>query len=166
MKRRLEAAGVGDVEIFRYRSSGFACLEEEGRLLAAELAQFPEAPNLVGYSMGGLVIHATRLANPDVAIRKAAFLNTPHNGSLLANLLPGVGIRQMRPQSDFLRKIATLEWNIPTLVVWTPGDLMVVPARSAAMAGATLTAQCGVPAHVWPLFSSRTHERIANFLLE
>lgn len=166
MKRRLEAAGVGEVETFGYRANGFCCLEEEGRRLADRIASTNDPVNLVGYSMGGLVIQAARLANPALDVRRAAFINTPHGGSVLANLLPGAAIRQMRPGSDFLGKIAAVEWTIPTLAVWTPGDLMVLPATSAAWPRATLTEQCRVPAHVWPLFCPRTHAQLAAFLLE
>lgn len=166
MQRRLEMAGITDIETFPYRASGFSCLEEEGRQLAARIAAVNRPVNLVGYSMGGLVIQAARLANPGIEIRRAAFLNTPHRGSLLARWLPGAAIRQMRPGSEFLEKIASLEWPIPTLAIWTPGDLMVVPARSAAWPRATLTARCRVPAHIWPLFCPRTHAQIAAFLLE
>lgn len=166
MQRRLETAGLRDIEPFAYRSNGFSCLEEEGRRLANRLAGLDGPVNLVGYSMGGLVIQAARLANPDLDIRRAAFLNTPHDGSLLARWLPGAAIRQMRPGSEFLARIASIEWTIPTLAIWTPGDLMVVPARSAAWPRATLTARCRVPAHIWPLFCPRTHAQLAAFLLE
>jgi Predicted acetyltransferases and hydrolases with the alpha/beta hydrolase fold len=166
MQRRLAAAGVRDVETFAYRASGFCCLEEEGRRLAEHVAGLERPVNLVGYSMGGLVVQAARLANPDLDIRRVAFINTPHRGSLLAHWLPGAAIRQMRPGSKFLEKLASLEWSVPTLAIWTPGDLMVVPASSAAWPRATLTARCRVPAHIWPLFCPRTHAQLAAFLLE
>ncbi len=164
MKQRLETSGVGDVEIVRYDSSGQSSLEREGSLLAERLARIGEAVNLVGYSMGGLVIRAARLADPMLRIHRAAFLNTPHQGSIIARLLPGAGFCQMRPGSAFLARLESLEWTVPTYVAWTPGDLVVVPATSARWLRASVVSRCGVPAHLWPIFCPKIHRELADFL--
>jgi triacylglycerol lipase len=61
---------------------------------------------------------------------------TPHNGTRLAWLHPGVGVRQMRPGSDFLRDLQT-DANVLREVkftsFYTPLDTVVVPAKSSAM---------------------------------
>lgn len=165
LKRRLESCGLPSVEIFRYNNSGYACLDGEGRRLAHFIGLRTEPVNLLGYSMGGLVIRSAMSSDEDLRVRKVAFLNTPHQGSVLARILPGVGISQMRPGCAFLRRIDAANWPHETMAVWTPGDLMVLPARSACWSKASKTASCRVPAHIWPLFSARLHREVAAFFL-
>lgn len=165
MKRRLEAGGLRSVETFAYDSSGFACLEAEGRRLARFLRTSENPVNLVGYSMGGLLIRSAIREGDGLPVNKVAFLNTPHGGSKLARFLPGVGISQMRPGCEFLQRIDAEPWPYETLAVWTPGDLMVLPSRSACWSRAKKTSVCRVPAHVWPLISSGLHRELAEFLL-
>ncbi len=163
LRRRLLRAGLPVVDIHRYDASGRASLEVEGAALAAKLAARPGPFNLLGYSMGGLVIRAALVARPALPIQRVAFLNTPHSGSIVARALPGIGMAQMRPGSDFLRRLASPPWQHPTYVAWTAGDLMVLPNRSADWERATQTHRCAVPAHVWPLYSPRIHRELAAF---
>lgn len=165
MRRRLEQAGMERVETFAYNSSGFACLVGEGRRLAETIQARAGPVNLVGYSMGGLVIRSAIFDCADLAVRKVAFVNTPHGGSQLARWLPGIGISQMRPGCEFLARMEAAAWCIDTLAVWTPGDLMVLPATSARWQRATRFSKCHVPAHIWPLFSARVHRDLAAFFL-
>jgi len=165
MKRRLESDGLRSVETFAYDSSGFACLEAEGRRLAGFLQTIDDGVNLVGYSMGGLLIRSAIREGAALPVKKVAFLNTPHSGSILARFFPGVGVAQMRPGCAFLKQIDDVPWGYDTFAVWTPGDLMVVPARSACWSRAGKTGVCRVPAHVWPLISSSLHRELAKFLL-
>ncbi len=165
MRRNLEQAGMERVETFAYNSSGFACLVGEGRRLAETIQAQEGAVNLVGYSMGGLVIRSAMCECANLAVHKIAFVNTPHGGSQLARWLPGIGISQMRPGCEFLARVDTADWGVETLAVWTPGDLMVIPATSARWHRATRLSKCHVPAHVWPLFSLRVHRDLAAFFL-
>jgi triacylglycerol lipase len=110
--------------------------------LARQLADFiattmrPEEKfDLVGFSMGGLVCrYYLQRMNGLPRVERFVTLATPHNGSLLAWLLPNKGCRHMRPDSDFLNDlnsdIATLE-KIRFTSVWTPLDLMILPATSS-----------------------------------
>ena len=165
MRQWLEAR-CGPTEVFRYDCSGFGCLEREGEKLAAMIRSRAEPVNVVGFSMGGLVVRAAHQTDPSLPIRRAAFLNSPHAGTWLAYLAPFKalrGIRQMRPASEFLKRLASVNWEIPTLAVWSPLDLVVVPGRSARWAGVTVQMRCDVPAHVWPICSRAVHARIAEF---
>ncbi len=164
LRRRLLSAGLPSVEIHRYDATGRACLEAEGHQLATKLAAAGGPFNLVGYSMGGLVIRSALRANPDLPIHRVAFLNTPHAGSLVAHSLRGIGITQMRPNSDFLHRLDSVPWPYPTYVAWTPGDLMVLPGHSANWPRATQSHRCAIPAHVWPLYSLKIHRELADFL--
>ena len=165
LRRRIVESG-GAAEIFRYDCWGRVEFEELGRRLAGEIRQRGGEVNLVGFSMGGLVVRAAHLVDRTLPIRRAVFLNSPLRGSWLAKLLPWPGIRQMRPGSAFMRAIEGAEWTAPTLSVWCPLDLMVIPGTSARWEEAGECVCCWVPAHIWPVYSRRVHERVVEFLKE
>lgn len=96
----------------------------------------PEAPfSLVAFSMGGLVSRHY-LQNLGGAARCRGFhtIATPHNGTWTAYLYPGIGTRQMRPDSSFLSALndgdAVFD-RIPTTSYRTPFDGAIVPSRSS-----------------------------------
>ena len=154
----------GPAVIHHYDCTGRTPFERLGDELADAIRAANAPVNLVGYSMGGIVIRSAHMLHPDLPIRRAAFLNSPHSGSVVAYLLPFPACRQMRPGSGWMNQLAAAEWDIPTLAVWCPGDLIIVPNRSACWAKATETVCGRVPAHVWPIYSRRIHGRIAEFL--
>jgi pimeloyl-ACP methyl ester carboxylesterase len=156
--------------MYEYDCSGAGCLEAEGRKLAAEIRRLGEPVNLVGFSMGGVVVRAAHAADPSLPIQRAAFINAPHGGSWLAHLGAPFkalrGIRQLRPGSDLLRRLAAIDWHIPALAIWSPLDLAVIPGTSARWAGATERVRCNALFHSWPICSRRIHERIVAFFSE
>ena len=92
---------------------------------------------LVGFSMGGLICRYY-LQNLDGISRVGKFisLSAPHNGSLLAYGLSHRGGRQMRPNSDFLNDLNRDPVGLQDLrpvSMWTPFDLMILPASSSKM---------------------------------
>jgi pimeloyl-ACP methyl ester carboxylesterase len=152
--RRAIESRVGPAEIFYYDSSGMHRFEKL-------------AVNLIGFSMGGLVCRTACLLAPDLPVRRAAFLNTPHTGSMLAWLAPLPGIRDLCPGSALMRKLQQQTWTIPTLIVWNRWDTAVIPGRNTRwnIDCATET-PCTVPLHVWPIFSSALRNRIVRFMEE
>lgn len=164
MARHLEGFGIR-AEIFRYDTSGRIPIGVSARRLARRIADIDRPVNLVGYSMGGLVVRKTIAARPDLPVRKAAFLNTPHHGTVMANLLPLPATLQMRPGSRFLQRLAQAPCPTPTFLAWCAGDLMVLPNSSAIWGAAKHTVCSWVPAHVWVLFSPALHRTLAQFLL-
>jgi triacylglycerol lipase len=155
---------VGPAEIFRYNSSGTVPFVELGALLANEIARYNQPVNLIGFSMGGLVIRAAHLLNPSLPVRRAAFLNTPHEGSIMAYALPLRGVWQMRPNDAFIRQLKSTPWNIPTIASWCPLDTMVIPGSSARWRHANQTICCAVPVHIWPIYSKSIWRRVVDFL--
>ena len=112
--------------------------------LALQVAVFvekripPEEPfDLVGFSMGGLVsrYYAQRLGGIE-RIRRLITISTPHRGTLWAHTGGNPGSRQMRPGSAFLsdlnRDAAMLE-GVNFVSIWTPLDLMILPAGSSSL---------------------------------
>lgn len=156
---------VGPAEIFPYDSSGTPTLESLAATLIDRIRAIGEPVNLIGYSMGGLVVRTACLLAPDLPVRRAALLNAPHGGSILAWLLPMPGVRQLRPNSELLRRLKVQPWNIPTLVVSNPLDTIIVPPRNTRWEIPTgSNAVCSVPIHVWPIFSTGLREQIVRFI--
>lgn len=112
--------------------------------LAQQLADHVEATfgpdrrfDLVGFSMGGLVCryYLQRLGGL-ARVRRFVTISAPHQGSLLAWLLPNAGCRQMRPGSAFLRDLAQdvdRLAEVGHVSFWTPFDLTIVPATSSVI---------------------------------
>ncbi len=155
---------VGPAEIFHYDATGLSSFDALGAKLANAIERYQRPVNLIGFSMGGLVIRAAHLLKPDLQIQRAAFLNTPHEGSMLAYALPIRGVKQIRPSDGFIRQLKNAAWNIPTLVSWCPMDTMVIPGRSAKWRHAKETVRCAVPVHTWPIFSRNIWRRVVEFL--
>ncbi len=99
----------------------------------------PQQPiDLVGFSMGGLVTryYLQRLGGVE-KVQRYINISAPNNGTMAAYLLPNPGIKQMRPNSQFLQDLnkdieKTLN-QIDVTVIWTPYDFMIFPPSSSKM---------------------------------
>jgi len=128
-------------------------LEELARQVASYVdATFPngEKIDLIGFSMGGLVAryYLQRLAGLG-RVSRLITISTPHRGTRIAYLHWNRGIRQMRPGSDFLQDLdrdSEKLKRIPFTSIWTPWDLMIVPAASSVIPEAR-TVRIAVLAH-------------------
>ncbi len=95
--------------------------------------------DLIGFSMGGLVTryYLQRLEGVK-KVQRYINISTPNNGTITAYALPNPGIKQMRPNSQFLqdlnKDIETTLNKIDVTVIWTPYDLMIFPASSSKIA--------------------------------
>jgi triacylglycerol lipase len=94
--------------------------------------------NLVGFSMGGIVgrYYVQRLGGIE-RVQRLITVASPHQGTLSAYTSPHLGSVQMRPNSSFLKAlnddIALLE-QLNFTSIWTPLDLMILPAHSSQIA--------------------------------
>jgi pimeloyl-ACP methyl ester carboxylesterase len=164
LRSRLERE-VGPARIWRYNNSGLVSLEALGRELAAELEKTDRPVNLIGYSMGGLVVREALRQSPQLRAKNVVLLHSPHRGSLNGHLLPMLpACREMRPGSAFLRRLDESPWDHPTLVTWCPWDLMVFPGTSACWVKATERLRCEMPMHNWPILSRSLHTAVIKFL--
>lgn len=163
LRRKVEKQ-IGPCRIWHYNNSGGVSLETLGRALASDLRALDAPLNIVGFSMGGLVVREAMRQDPDIPLQKAVLLNCPHDGSLFAHFLPLPACRDMRPRSAFLQRLKAAPWTYPTLVTWCPADLMVVPGVSARWKSATTVLRSDVPLHAWPVFSRGIHCRVMEFL--
>ncbi len=125
-------------------SWGQAPIEE----LARQLSNFVSANlkgdarfDLVAFSMGGIVsrYYLQRLGGLERVDRFVA-ISVPQHGTLLANLCPGFfkrpGIAQLRRGSPLLLDLDRDRETLARLqftTIWTPLDLMILPASSSRM---------------------------------
>lgn len=89
---------------------------------------------LVGFSMGTLISRYYLQELDGHRMVDAFFsISGPHDGTWTAYLYPGEGVRQMRPESEFLRNLKASSHRLESLTVtcyWTPFDLMIIPSDS------------------------------------
>ena len=163
LRRRIEKT-VGPCRIWRYDNSGLTSLEKAGADLREELHGIDGPLNLVGYSMGGLVIRESLREAHALPVRRAVFLHCPHRGSLAAHAFFLPACREMRPGSSFLSRLEEAPWKILTLATWCALDAVVVPGQSARWKHAGTTIQSPVPAHAWPVVSPGIHAAVIRFL--
>ncbi len=126
--------------------------------------------DLIGFSMGGVVTryYLQRLGGVD-RVQRYINISAPNNGTLTAYALPNPGIRQMRPNSEFLNQLnhdipKSLE-KINVTVMWTPYDLMILPANSSKI---NLGNEIKIPVlvHEWMVKDMRTLTAISQALSE
>lgn len=93
--------------------------------------------HLIGFSMGGLVAryYVQRLGGLD-RVERFITISTPHHGTWTAFGRWNAGARQMRPGSTFLQELnqdVSMLVNVGFTSIWTPLDLMIVPANSSVL---------------------------------
>ena len=117
---------------------GGALLEELSRQTAGFIDQSvgrDQAIDLVGFSMGGLVAryYVQRLGGL-ARTSHLITISSPHRGTRMAFLSRTPGVRQMRPGSEFLKDLDRDSHVLKRVVftsIWTPWDLMIIPASSS-----------------------------------
>jgi triacylglycerol lipase len=125
--------------------------------------------DLVGFSMGGIVsrYYLQRLGGME-RVQRYVSISAPNNGTLAAYALERPGVVQMRPKNHFLqdlnRDVEALQ-KLNVTVLWTPFDLMILPAKSSLMSvGREI--RLPVPIHAWMVSDSRTLTAVAQQLSE
>jgi triacylglycerol lipase len=144
--------------------------------LAQQLAEFVETTlpkdqpfDLVGFSMGGVVsrYYVQRLGGIN-RVQRFVTIASPHNGTIVAYLSQRPGCMQMRPDSSFLNDLnrdVQMLARLNFTSVWTPMDLMIVPAISSQLpVGKAI--QVNVPLHAWMVTDTKGLEAVVNALKE
>lgn len=158
---------------------GLGCIRESAQRAASQLdrAQFgrPDAKvDIVAHSMGGLVAsYLLKYLDRGRRIRSVVTLGTPHRGSpavlFARGLLSGVSssLRQMAPDSEFLRELAAVDVPVHSRLVSIAGlDDGLVPALYAELPPAPrqFTCQLRGVGHLGLLFSSEVFDAIEAWL--
>ena len=151
-------------------SNGDLSLEQLGEQVANYVAATfpPEQPfDLIGFSMGGIVsrYYIQRLGGIN-CVQRFITLASPHYGTWTAYLSERPGCVQMRPNSAFIHQLnqdAVMLEQLNFTSIWTPFDLMIVPANSSQM---PVGQDVQVPAlmHSWMLTDLRSLEAVAAAL--
>ena len=141
--RELRSAGFAPVRALNLEPL-FADIDVYAARVARELAALQNESRgarvaVITHSMGGLVARAAlSLAGPQT-IRQIVTLACPHHGSRLARHYPSAPTRQMRQDSAWLSALNLAQeerWPVPVTDIYSLEDNLVVPARSAEVAGA------------------------------
>jgi len=127
-----------------------------------------EKIDVVAFSMGTLVTRywLQRLAGREF-VRRFISISGPHAGTLLAHLSNRPGIRDMRPGSEFLRALDEDPvgfGSVEVHVLFTPLDLMIVPARSSLLEQAKTVRSFPVVLHPLMLHSPRVLKHVCALL--
>lgn len=125
--------------------------------------------DLIGFSMGGIVsrYYLQRLGGL-CRVQRFISLASPHHGTWTAYCRQNIGARQMRPNSPFLQD---LNQDVQALAaisvtsIWTPMDLMIIPAHSSELPiGQNL--QIPVAYHPWMVKDRSSLETVAQLLAQ
>jgi pimeloyl-ACP methyl ester carboxylesterase len=165
-RRRVYAVHLSDeadVEAMAVRIRSFVA-----EVIAANDLAGDAKVDLVAHSQGGI---ASRLAleEPAFAARIATLvtLGTPHAGTYVARFTATRQGGDLRRESPVFARLATqLPWNSPVRLVafWSTGDLLVLPAESAAVEGAENIEMVGF-SHLAYLLSPRCWQQVWEVLL-
>jgi triacylglycerol lipase len=150
---------------------GIAPLETLAEQVAAYVEQtLPGQPiDLVGFSMGGIVgrYYLQRLGGL-TQVQRFITLSSPHRGTLTGNAWPLAGGQQLRYNSPFLRSlnadVACLQ-QVQFTSIWTPYDLMIVPAHSSQL-GIGQDHQVPVWVHRWMVSDPRCLRLVESCLTQ
>ncbi|HYW20204.1 MAG TPA: triacylglycerol lipase [Nodularia sp. (in: cyanobacteria)] len=145
-------------------------------ILAQQVADYvvntfaPEQPiDLLGFSMGGIVsrYYVQRLGGIN-RVQRFVTISSPHHGTVVAYGSQRHGCLQMRPNSEFIQDLnadAVMLGHLNFTSIWTPYDLMIVPAKSSQM---PVGKEVIVPVvlHSWMLKDYRSLAAVASALSE
>ncbi|MEA5514916.1 triacylglycerol lipase [Nodularia sp. UHCC 0506] len=145
-------------------------------ILAQQVADYvinifaPEQPiDLIGFSMGGIVsrYYLQRLGGIN-RVQRFISISSPHHGTMVAYASQRHGCLQMRPNSEFLQDLnadVMMLGQLNFTSIWTPYDLMIVPAKSSQM---PLGKEVLVPVvlHSWMLTDARSLAAVVSALSE
>ena len=126
-----------------------------------------EKLSVIGFSMGGIVsrYYIQRLGGIE-RVKNFITIASPHQGTWVAQFSQNPGCVQMRPYSAFLQDLAKdvemLE-RVNITSIWTPYDLMIVPANSSELpVGKNI--QLRVLRHDWMVTDARCLQVVAQAL--
>ncbi len=150
-------------------SAGLEMLAEQIAAYADSRFSGEQSLDLVAFSMGGLAAryYVQRLAGAH-RVDKLITISTPHRGTWTAFLRGNAGVRQMRPGSAFLRSLNAdmhVFARVKFVSIWTPLDLMIIPASSSVMREAR-SMRCTVAAHPLMVRDGRVLRLVREALLQ
>lgn len=167
MKPELMAAGWNNLFSLNLEPV-FAGIDEYARQLEDRIVEVcsrcgTDSVVVVAHSMGGLVARACARRAPG-RIRHLVCLGSPHQGTVLASLVPSVTTRQMRRASGWLNDLNSGDAGVTITNIYSEHDNIIVPQSSAALPGTENIAVQGM-GHLEMAFSPALYQ-VLNGVLE
>jgi len=152
----------------------FASAEEQALKVQARIEQMRQRYgvdkiDLVVHSFGGLISrYYIQEMGGTATVRNLVTIATPHHGTYSAYLGPGESAVQLRPDSDFLKKLNAQGYAYPPVrytSIWSNVDEIVLPPSNAVMPDSEVHY---VPwtGHLTIMFSQRTYGFVRQALLK
>lgn len=161
--RRRVSETIAEAVIWKYDNSGKTPPSELAKRLADWVASQTEDFAFVGYSMGGIIVREAARLLGDKQIVAAAFLHSPHQGSVFGQIFDSPATRELAPGSALLAGLPT--HTFPVMATWCPFDLVVVPGNSASLP-CERNVRIDIPAHNAPVWAEQVHREVLSFLGE
>jgi triacylglycerol esterase/lipase EstA (alpha/beta hydrolase family) len=166
MKQYLAARGIGPIYALSY-GPPLASIDLFADQTAEKIDAIIEATGarqvvIVGHSMGGLVARAYLRRYGATKVRRLITVGTPHQGSVLAYMFPGVALSQLRPRNAWLSELGDSGADAlpPIVSLWSWHDSMVAPQTSSVLERAENIALMGI-GHNALLSDREVQERVA-----
>jgi triacylglycerol esterase/lipase EstA (alpha/beta hydrolase family) len=174
MRAALERAGHGPTAALDLSPNDGSCvverMAEQVDRAAAELLAGAGAStlDLVGFSMGALVSRywVQRMGGKE-RTRKFVSISGPHHGTATAFARSLPGVLQMRPKSPLLAALRAdrRPWgDVEVHTMWTPYDLMIVPARSSQLPKVAADHCMRIALHRWMVTHPRAIAEVVSIL--
>lgn len=172
--RYLEARGWRRFAFDMVPNDGREGFEVLARQLQREVAEIRARTgaakvDLVGFSLGGVVarVYLQELGGAS-EVERLVTISSPHHGSWMAYLRWNALGEELRPGSPVYRRLngslASLS-GVRHTAIWTPLDLMILPAWSSQLPGAR-DVRIPVALHPWMLRDARCHQAVEAALTE
>ena len=128
---------------YKIHFEGGQSMEEMAAALAGFVRDVKKATGergveMVAHSLGGIVarmaVSEHRLAS---SVETLITLGTPHKGTYTARYANTTVIRDMRPESDLIKRLNGKPWpkKVRGVTFWSRNDLFVLPPEAAAVEG-------------------------------
>ena len=117
--------------------AGIECLAEQVVCQLERAGCVGRILDFVGFSMGGLIArYIVQRCAERVRVQRLITVSAPHRGTWTAWLRSNIGAKQMRRGSAFLRGLDNERQALREVLftsIWTPMDLMIIPAASSVI---------------------------------
>ena len=124
--------------------------------------------DVVGFSMGALVARwFIQRGGGKEHVRRFVSISGPHAGTSIAYAGTSPGAKDMRPDSALLKELAADVdpfGNVEVHCVYTPYDLLILPARSSILVGAQSVKKFSVPTHRRMISDDEVLDYVARLL--
>lgn len=134
---------MGRQRSYSIRFEGAGDVVERGAELAAFIREVVAVTgesrvDIVAHSLGGVAARVAILEHKlGKKVRRLVTLGSPHGGTFAARLGNTPVTRDLRPDSDFMKRLArrSLPRSVEVSSCWSNADLVILPPESAALPG-------------------------------